>query len=125
MTKNKYYLHKYCFKSVHPDQLFLQQNKQQKTLEAGSLQLCHDPLGDLQDSIVVGFPILSEQSAGMSSPTGSRSASGRGDFTSSSVSCTASLAAPLTEASSQPRDACSLSDRLSAATTRLGLECPE
>ena len=57
MIKNKHYLHNNCFKSAHPDQLFLQQNKQQKTLEAGSLQVGHDPLGDLQDSSVVGLTV--------------------------------------------------------------------
>ena len=56
-NKNKHYLHKYCIRSVHPDQLFLQQNKQQKILGAGSLQVGHDPFGDLQDSSVVGLPI--------------------------------------------------------------------
>ena len=33
------------------------QNKKKNILETGSLQLVHDALGDLQDSVVVGLPI--------------------------------------------------------------------
>jgi len=57
MIKNKHYLHNHCFKSVHPDQFFSQENKQKQFLEAGGLQVGHDALGDLQDTGVVGLPI--------------------------------------------------------------------
>ena len=61
----------------------------------------------------------SEQSSGTLSPTGSRSASGRWVFTRPRVCCTASLVAPPMQASSRPRDASSLSARLSAAVGAL------
>ena len=57
MIKNKHYLHNNCFKSAHPDQLFLQQNKQKELLEAGGLKVGHDALGDSQESGAVGLPI--------------------------------------------------------------------
>ena len=99
---------------VHTDQVVLQQNK--KNIQGGGqqIQVGHNALGDASDAGVVASQSSSDQSGGTPSPTRSRSASGKWDFTSPMLYYTASTATLLTKLSIRARDASSLADIPSA-----------
>ena len=109
---------------VYPNKLLSHQNKQNKLLKSAAYKSATMHSAMSKTLAWLASQSASVQSAGTMSPTESRSASGRWDFTSPRVCYTASLAAPLTMASSQPRDATSLSNRLSAAATPSGSNAP-